>query len=346
MSRLMAALSVTVALTSAVVVATWPEGSRPGGEIVEAPTEEIAGETRRYTALGIFVGSGPDALERVDSFGHWLGRRATVGHTYLPGDTWWNVEGPPDMLRAWARWRRADPARMLVINVPMVAPNEVGMPDPQVAGNLRGGAAGAFDRHYRTLAERLVGEGIGDTILVLGWEMNGAVYSGRCLPDPAAWKAYWRRIVATMRGVPGARFKFDFTFTRGRDAVPWSDCYPGDDVVDIIGSDSYDQPTGARFEDHIWEPFGLYAHAEFARLHGKPMSFPEWGLFRNSDNPEYIRGMHRWIASHDVLYQTITDYCPHGVWQCLANPRSATAYRELFGGNPAFSGNSAGSGTP
>ncbi|NED56407.1 hypothetical protein G3I24_36680, partial [Micromonospora aurantiaca] len=91
-------------------------------------------------------------------------------------------------------------------------------------------------------------------VIVLGWEMNGDTYGGRCAPNPRAWKVYWRRIVATMRSVPGAHFRFDFAPTRGRDAVPWTECYPGDDVVDIIGSDTYDQPPGKSFDDYVNEP--------------------------------------------------------------------------------------------
>lgn len=285
-----------------------------------------------YVPLGAFLGSGEEGVARIGPFERWLGSTVTVGRTYLPGDDWSGVEGPPRMLLAWARWQAADPRRMLVLNVPMMAPNEAALPVPVVRSLLRGGASGAFDHHYRTLAGRLVSVGAEETVIVLGWEMNGATYNGRCAPDPRAWKAYWRRIVTTMRAVPGTRFRFDFTAARGKDAIPWTECYPGDDVVDIIGSDSYDQPAGASFEDYVNEPYGLRAHAEFAAEHGKPMSFPEWGLFRNSDNPEYIQGMHDWIMSHDVVYQTITDYCPHGVWSCGRNPRSAERYRALFGG--------------
>lgn len=323
--------SLTVALAVAALVTVPPDESRSGGGVLTKATEPVANATHRPAALGVFVGSGPDALQRVEEFGKWLGRPVTMGHTYLPGDGWEGIEGPPALLDPWARWKRAAKGRTLVVNVPMAAPNESGMPDDGVAKLLRDGASGAYDRHFRTLAERLVALGADDTILVPGWEMNGAHYSGRCYPDPGAWKGYWRRIVTTMRGVKGARFRFDFTFNRGRDAIPWSDCYPGDDVVDIIGTDSYDQPAGSFFDQHIWEPFGLNDHAEFARLHGKPISFPEWGLFRNYDNPHYIWRMHEWMGRHDVAYQSITDYCPHGVWQCNQNPRSAGAYKELFG---------------
>ncbi len=289
--------------------------------------------------LGAFLGSGPEGVERVDGFQQWLGAVVTVGHTYLPGDDWRNVEGPEEILWPWARWKQNDPRRQLVINVPMMAPNEAGLSRNVSSSLLRGGAAGAFDVHYRTLADHLVLVGAPDAVIVLGWEMNGETYGGRCSPNPAAWKEYWRRIVAAMRGSPGARFRFDFAATRGRDEIPWTECYPGDDVVDIVGSDSYDQPAGESFADYINEPLGLREQSDFAAAHGKPISFPEWGLFRNYDNPEYIQGMHDWMAAHNVAYQTITDYCPHGVWGCgHANPRSAHRYRELFGGPDAPGG--------
>lgn len=332
--------ALTVSFAAAVLaagglVATW-SNFRPAERLAvgtppaasSAPTERVVPQI----PLGAFLGSGEQGVQKVVPFQRWLGTEVTVGHTYLPGERWEDIEGSRGILEPWARWRRADPDRQLVVNVPMVAPNEDDMDDGEVARHLRAGASGKYDRHFRKLAERLVGEGVADAILVVGWEMNGDVYSSRCGPDKEAWKAYWRRIVQTMRAVPGTRLRFDFTASRGPDAVPWVDCYPGDDVVDIIGSDSYDQPEGGSFERYVAEPYGLEAHARFAALHGKPMSFPEWGLFRNSDNPEYIQGMYAWMVSHNVIYQTITDYCPHGVWSCDDNPRSSTAYRELFGG--------------
>ncbi|MGD9484397.1 glycosyl hydrolase [Streptomyces sp. TRM70308] len=282
-------------------------------------------------ALGAFLASGPTGVRRIPALERWLeGARLRVGHTYLPGDLWSNIEGRPAFLNAWARWRRADPDRLLVLNVPMLERSEADLPDAEVRRLLRAGARGAFDHHFRLLAQRMVRMGIPDTVVVLGWEMNGTTYTHRCGPDPGAWKAYWRRVVTTMRAVPGQRFRFDFAPNRGRDAVPWPECYPGDDVVDVIGMDSYDQPPGEDFRDHVEQPYGLRHHVEFAAARGKPVSYPEWGLFRNGDNPEYVRGMLAWFAEHRPLYQTITDYCPHGVWQCEDNPRSAAVYRETL----------------
>jgi len=297
----------------------------------QAPALAYGSMPAHRVPLGAFLGSGVDGTDRFPGFAAFLGTEPTVGHTYLPGGTWRAIEGQASILDPWTAWRRAKADRTLVLNVPMVAPNEPAMPDDEVVAALTAGADGAFDAHFRTLAQRLVSRGAPDTVIVLGWEMNGTTYSSRCGPDPSAWKRYWQRIVATMRSVPGQRFRFDFAPVRGAQNVPWTQCYPGDDVVDIIGMDSYDQGPGRTFVDFVRQPYGMATQAEFAAAHGKPMSYPEWGLFDFGDNPDYIRAMYAWISTHDVAYQTITDYCPHGVWECRSNPESSRVYRQLFG---------------
>lgn len=306
------------------------------GTSFRATTTRTAGRaehrTERVVPLGAFLGSERDGVRRVAEFERWLDSPVDVGRTYLPGDNWDDIEGAAEVLRPWLGWKRANPAKLLVLNVPMLPHNESGVDDEDVSDMLSEGAAGAFDRHFRELARRLTGGGASDAIIVPGWEMNGDTYTSRCAPNPGRWRAYWRRIITTMRAAPGARFRFDFTASRGRDAIPWPHCYPGDDVVDIIGSDNYDQPEGADFDHFIHEPYGLEDQARFATRHKKPMSFPEWGMFHNSDDPDFVKGMHRWITTHTVAYETITDYCPHGVWSCDENPRASAVYRKLFGG--------------
>ncbi|MDH6142124.1 hypothetical protein P3T35_004145 [Kitasatospora sp. GP30] len=302
--------------------------SRPG---VSKPN------TRRLdhkVPFGAFVGSWDNYIPQIARMSAWLhGADMQVGHTYLAGNNWNDVEGDNRVLALWAQWRLADRSRTLVLNVPMLTPNEGNVPDDQVAYLLGEGARGAFDQHYLRLARKLVALGGGDTVVVLGWEMNGITYTGRCRPDPAAWKTYWRRIVDVMRSVPGQRFRFDFTPSRGLDDIAWTKCYPGDDVVDIIGTDSYDQPSGATFDDMVNEPYGLEEQVEFAAKRGKPVSYPEWGLFRNGDDPDYVRRMVDWMRTHDTAYQTVTDYCPHGFWECHDNPQASAVYRALMSGD-------------
>ncbi|MEV0978220.1 glycosyl hydrolase [Streptomyces sp. NPDC049915] len=283
--------------------------------------------------FGAFLDSGPRGVARMAEMSQWLGgTELKVAHTYLPGNSWRDIEGPPGFLEPWAQWRREKADRVLVLNVPMQEHNEDHLTDAQVRPLLRLAAVGAFDRHFLVLAQRLMKLQAPDTVIVLGWEMNGTTYTHRCGPDPKAWKTYWNRIVRIMRSVPGQKFRFDFTPSRGRDAVPWTECYPGDDTVDIIGMDSYDQPTGMSFDEQVKEPYGLEQQVAFAKSRGKPISYPEWGLFRNGDNADYMRRMLAWIAEHKPLYNTVTDYCPHGVWQCTDNPRSSEVYRAALYG--------------
>ncbi|MFD0124113.1 glycoside hydrolase family 26 protein [Streptomyces virginiae] len=308
--------TVTAGLLATGAALATPENDRPEGSDI---------------AMGAYLDYGPPGVARIPHLSNWLGGKdIRVGHTYLPGDKWAGIAGGVSFLEDWADWRRAEDDRMFVLNVPMQERNEDRVSDRQVARLIRAGAAGQYDQHFRRLAERLVELGVPDTVIVLGWEMNGVTYTHRCAPDPEGWKVYWKRIVTTMRAVPGQKFRFDFAPNRGTDAIGWTKCYPGDDVVDVIGMDSYDQGPGQTFDDQITQPYGLQQQVDFAKAHGKPISYPEWGLFRRGDNPEYVRRMLKWIAQHKPLYHTITDYCPHGVWQCKDNPDSAKVFRDAL----------------
>ena len=324
-----ALLTVALALVLLAGPACVPGAESPPPPAQAAP-EKASGPP---TAYGAYVGYGADAVRRVAGFGAWLGRpEPRVGHAYLPGENWSDIEGASNDLALWADWRREERDRLLVLNVPMLDRNEAHLPDSVVRAELGDGADGRYDDHFRALADRLVQLGVPDTEIVLGWEMNGTTYTHRCAPGPASWKRYWTRIITAMRSVPGQRFRFDFTPNRGHDAIPWTDCYPGDGYVDVIGMDAYDAPRGLSFPQQLAEPYGLLAQVDFARAHHKPIAYPEWGLFENGDNPTYMRGMLTWMAAQHPLYQTISDYCPHGVWRCRTNPKSSAVYRALTDG--------------
>lgn len=322
-----------IVLLAAVLVLVLPaDRLAPGTRPSAGPAVPEAEPAALTVPSGFFTGSDATGVRRIGEVQRWLGGGSlTVGHTYLPGDRWSNIEGHPALFEPWARWKEAGPGRLFVLNVPLLDRSEDGLPDDEVRAGLRRGAAGAYDGHFRTLGERLVEHRLADAVLVLGWEMNGTTYSHRCGPDPETWKTYWRRVVGVLRDVPGQRFRFDFTASRGRDAVEWPRCYPGDAYVDIIGMDAYDQPEGLDFAGQVGEEYGLADHVRFAAAHGKPVSYPEWGLFRNGDNPAYVRGMLDWFARHRPVYQTFTDYCPHGVWGCADNPESGKVVRGAFG---------------
>jgi hypothetical protein len=333
--------------------APGPTGGPADAAIAAAQAAAAAAAAADELPLtGAFTDSGSAGVAALAGLQTWLGGTPVrVGHTYLPGDSWDDIEGDGDLLQPWADWTRAEPGRLFVLNVPMQEDNEGDVPDGQVRRLIEQGAAGADDAHFTELARRLVALGVPDTVIVLGWEMNGTTYTHRCGPDPAGWKTYWNRIVTAMRAVPGQHFRFDFAPSRGQDAIAWTRCYPGDATVDVIGMDSYDQPADESFYDQVTEPYGLQEQVDFAAEHKKAISYPEWGLFRSGDNPDYMSLMLTWITTHHPLYQTLTDYCPHGVWSCDQNPKSSKVYRALLYGRktasaPAPAGTSATGPTP
>jgi hypothetical protein len=80
----------------------------------------------------------------------------------------------------------------------------------------------------------------------------------------------------------------------------WTDPYPGDDVVDIVSLDVYDEWHGG-WHEVLDAPggVGLNAFRDFARQHNKPEAYPEWGLSCSDagkgDNEEFITNMKNWF---------------------------------------------------
>ena len=76
-----------------------------------------------------------------------------------------------------------------------------------------------------------------------------------------------------------------------------TNCYPGDDYVDIIGIDNYDHypwsSSEAVFNRAATDPEGLTWLYTFARAHGKPFSVGEWGVVPTGDagreNPDFVQ---------------------------------------------------------
>ena len=185
-------------------------------------------------------------------------------------------------------------------------------------------AAGAADAEFYDLGKLLVNDGLGNTIIDLGREMNGTWYEWsehRAPPsEPDAYVLAWRRIVTTMRSVPGQHFKFLWTAYMTNSSV--AESWPGSAYVDYIGTDIFDwyggdnntyPHTAAGVLDHEekWqqilttEPGGLNWTAEFSRATGKPIVIPEWGLdfhtFGGHDDPLFITNMLTWMQAHDAI---------------------------------------------
>jgi len=185
-------------------------------------------------------------------------------------------------------------------------------------------AAGDYNSKFYSLGELLVKDGLSNTIIEPGREMNGTWYewsehrAPRSEPDP--YILAWRQIVTTMRSVPGQHFKFLWTLYPTNTSV--ADAWPGSAYVDYIGTDIFDwyggpdgtyphTASGALDHEEKWqqilttEPGGLNWMAAFSQATGKPIIIPEWGLdfhrFGGQDDPLFITNMRAWMKAHGAI---------------------------------------------
>jgi hypothetical protein len=301
--------------------------------------------------MAVYKGSvlgvkNPYGANGVDAYGAWLNRKVLWAEDNQPGD-WNNVEGESWQLPPWGQWVSAVPGRRLILGVSIIpgpwngsGPTEgIGAHKPV---SLEEGATGAYNDHYKKLAENLVKNNLGNSILRLGVEFNGGWFAWRVQGEKkaAAFAGYWRQIVDTMRAVPGAE-KLQFDWNPGLNcycAFNPDTAWPGDNYVDYIGLDTYDDsyvqgtyplPKDASpdqveaIHKKVWDTvflnggFGLAYWKKFAAKHNNtPLSFPEWGTDNKpdhhggGDDPYFIEMMYKFIndPANNVAWHSYFDY--------------------------------------
>jgi len=313
---------------------------------MSAPTGAASTGSRAANATPAPIGVYPGGVtERsVKAFEQRLGRRVDFAHDYIHKNSWSAITNVGWLARDWSA---AGFAGRTVLTVPML---------PNRGGSMARGARGEYNKRFRLLARRLVAGGQKRAILRIGPEFNGTWFrwtiAGR--GGSASYKGYWRQIVTTMRRVPGARFRFDWSPNSGSSFVGGSKrrlraatAYPGDSYVDYIGLDVFDQSWAKhsaspylRWREFMRQPDGLAWHARFAAVHGKPMTFPEWGLVDRpdgrggGDNPYFIERMHSWIQTHPVAYHLYFESRdPNGEYGVFSGifPKAAQSFVRYFG---------------
>jgi len=220
-------------------------------------------------------------------------------------------------------------------------------------GDLAGCAAGDYASYWRDFGNLMVKQGRGDSVVRLGWEMNESTMAWRAT-DTKTWIACYRNAADNLRATnPGVLLDWTInghgTPTGLCDGLS-TNCYPGDDYVDIIGIDNYDHYPAATskavFDSAASKPEGISWLHDFATDHGKPFSVGagavEYRTGGGGDNPDFVTWMHSWFAAHatDLAYEAYFSNCDQGGVQsslfsttadCTRNPNSAKRYRTLFG---------------
>ena len=350
-----------------------PKSAPP--QVVVQPTPAIA--VYRWGAANTSGGAPAN-----EAYAKWLNQPVVWAEDFTPTERWDGIEGGNWQLAEWSKWKKAVPGRRLILSV-VILPGgwDRGGPKGKDGKYTRvshaAGARGEYNEHFKILANNLIKYGLEDSILRLAWEFNGGWYTSRASDDVKGFIGYWQQIVTTMRAVPGAE-KLQYCWNPAQSWLqfPADQAWPGDQYVDIVGLDFYDQtwakniypwPKDATPEeiekrqrlawDDIYKgTYGLLFWRDFAIKHNKPFSLPEWGLcirgdgHGGGDNVHYIEQVHKFIndPANKVVFHCYFDVeAPDGGHQLSPGfntnahetkfPKSAARFKELFGGKAAAS---------
>lgn len=311
-----------------------------------------AGATTPGLVQGAIPNQGQDTPAALQSlFGVKTGTTPTLGTDYLPAGSGWTgmdgAQGSLGYLKAWATG-----GDQLVLGVPII-PKSLG----SAAGSLANGAKGAYNQYFTQLAKTLVSEKLGSAWLRLGWEFDNHAYAwqAKTPADEANYAAYFRTIVATMRAVTGADFKYvwnpdGYAFAGAADPVSpgynVSAAWPGSGYVDYIGLDLYDLAPGSGYTattTWAWIKPQLTSAQAFAAQYGMPLAFPEWGvaapelgMYGNGDDPSYINNMCAFMTNpgNNVAWESYFNISELG-WNSQITgasfPKSLAAFKTDFG---------------
>ncbi|HXY27792.1 MAG TPA: glycosyl hydrolase [Acidimicrobiales bacterium] len=315
------------------------------------PTTPAAAAGPCGSLVGVY--GGPGDPQSVTDFSTLIGCQPRYAMEFLDGTSWTSItqSGYP-----YPPWHGS--GFTMIFGVPMLPNTYSPNSDASVPGGscygLTQGAAGNFDSYFTTVAQNMVSQGFGNAVVRLGWEFNGNWFPWAANGCSTAFAQYFDNIVTTMRAVPGSSFTFEWNPTRGDLGVgDLAAYYPGDAYVDWIGLDVYDNDWGTypgeptEFDHMETQAYGLDWLAGFAAQHGKPVTFPEWGLgwgtcsadgqavtgsqsVCGGDNGTFVSDMMGWIATHDVIEATYWDYGTSSV-DNGSNPAAAAALRASRG---------------
>ena len=250
----------------------------------------------------------------------------------------------------WDAWLKASPAHQAIMGMDLI-PQSVSNNKNPLAWE-QACAAGDYNQHATALAQNLVSYGAGSIVIRLGIEANGnweADYVGSTTQEMNDWAHCFDNEVTAMRAVPGTNFLFVWNPNACTANLPLSEWYPGNSSVDIIGVDAYDQDcsTLKTVSQEGWAAYATNSAtnnpndpnfpsidnvAAFAAAHGKPLSFPEWGIDSGQpDDATYVAGMAQMISQADFSFESYFDTNRDGIVPLgPAIPNATAAYSQAF----------------
>jgi hypothetical protein len=335
------------------------EDAAAGSDQAAAPTRAKARPAATTGAWPTGVNSG-DTITDANAFARFRGRANDVVVLFTARDSWSSITDPwigdsPDKFANFpGTWS---------ISYPLFPDPAVGTPKSQLpqwsADHMAACVQHQYDGYYRQIGAWLNSQpSRANSFVRIGWEFNGDWFGWQAT-DPETYKQCFHNEAAALLSVdPHARIDWTVnahtTLPNSTHGDPFR-AYPGDDVVDVIGVDTYDQyppsPTVSAFDEQCGLPSptpGLCTVIAFASKHRKLFSVPEWGVVgkdsgagragaAGGDNPTYIAQMaaifrqYSSMLAYEAYYNNSE---PSNVRSSLANPqlqpRAARAYQSLW----------------
>lgn len=270
--------------------------------------------TARRQAIGVYTGYGllpEEAAANTRVFENIIGRPVDYLVDFGSDATWPEARGSAaHALRVW-RLVATSAQRKLLWNQPLTVRDTP----------LEAVAAGHHDIMFQGLATLLRSTGFYDAVVRLGWDMNGSWVPWAAKPGAEAISVEaFRRVAGIFRQVSPS-FRMCWSPARHQQILPPEQVYPGDDVVDYIGTQVLVPalPPGVDFDEYFERtivghgsapiegrlPYSLAWIAEFARAHRKPIVIAEYGIGASSTDghptgASFVQRMAEWIKRNEV----------------------------------------------
>lgn len=250
----------------------------------------------------------------------------------------------------WDAWLKASPAHQAIMGMDLIPQSVSNNNNPLTWEQAC--AAGDYNQHATALAQNLVSYGAGSVVIRLGVEANGdweADFVGSTKSEMSDWAKCYDNEVTAMRAVTGTHFLFVWNPNACTVDLPLSAWYPGNSYVDIMGIDEYDEDCANRktVAQEGWATYSsgsasgakgdpnfpsLDSMEAFATAHGKPLSFPEWGLDTGKpDDTQYVTNMGKLFNSSDFAFETYFDTNDDGIAPLGSSiPKATAAYSQAF----------------
>lgn len=280
------------------------------------------------------VRDGTATVSQANAIGTWRGRPIDMVLTYIDNaafDVSWAACINYGSIQPGGTSADFHSAGIQVrVSVPLLIKSE--------AGQFARGAAGAFDTYHQQIANKLKAIFGSDMFWIgLGWEANRGYwweFEGPGISQAANYKSFWRRTALLYKNTcPGARLVWNNLKSI---AVNLNDFYPGNDCVDVIGIDPYDNGSGAYADDAAgWTRMlgsynastgnvqGLGGMLAYAKAKGKKLSIDEWGPTNKTqtaadpaNNSYYVSRMYEFFEANaaDIEFECYSNYGNHRIY--------------------------------